>query len=46
MIAMAASVTAIFVNSIGTRPTLLFQAIGSVGRTPQPPGTRTLRVPP
>ena len=32
MIAMAASVTAIFINSIGTRPSLLFHAIGSVGR--------------
>ncbi|MDP9890113.1 heavy metal translocating P-type ATPase [Pseudarthrobacter enclensis] len=30
MIAMAASVTAIFLNSIGTRPALLFDAIGSV----------------
>ncbi len=33
MIAMAASVTTIFINSIGTRPSLLFQAIGSVGRS-------------
>jgi Cu+-exporting ATPase len=32
MVAMAASVTAIFLNSIGTRPSLLFQAITSVGR--------------
>jgi Cu+-exporting ATPase len=32
MVAMAASVTAIFINSIGTRPSLLFQAISSVGR--------------
>ena len=32
MVAMALSVTAIFVNSIGGRPSLLFQAIGSVGR--------------
>lgn len=32
MIAMAASVTTIFANSIGARPTLLFQAIASVGR--------------
>ncbi|SFQ72648.1 copper-(or silver)-translocating P-type ATPase [Amycolatopsis arida] len=32
MIAMAASVTTIFLNSIGTRPSLLVQAIGSVGR--------------
>jgi P-type Cu+ transporter len=36
MIAMAASVTAIFVNSIGARPALLFAAIGSVGRHPTP----------
>ncbi|GAA4888899.1 cation-translocating P-type ATPase [Pseudonocardia sp. C8] len=35
MIAMAASVTSIFINSIGTRPSLLSQAIGSVGRTQQ-----------
>jgi len=34
MIAMAASVTTIFVNSIGGRPSLLFQAISSVGRHP------------
>ena len=34
--AMAASVTAIFINSIGGRPSLLFAAIGSVGRTTQP----------
>ena len=33
MIAMAVSVTTIFVNSLGGRPSLLFQAIGSVGRT-------------
>ncbi len=33
MIAMALSVTTIFVNSIGGRPSLLFQAIGSVGRS-------------
>ncbi|MGW8437851.1 heavy metal translocating P-type ATPase [Nocardiopsis sp. NPDC055879] len=32
MIAMAASVTAIFGNSIGTRPKLLIDAINSVGR--------------
>jgi len=31
MAAMAASVTAIFINSIGGRPSLLFAAIGSVG---------------
>lgn len=36
MIAMAVSVTTIFVNSIGGRPSLLFQAIGSVGRVPAP----------
>ena len=34
MIAMAVSVTTIFVNSIGGRPSLLFQAISSVGRQP------------
>ena len=38
MIAMALSVTTIFVNSLGGRPSLLFQAIGSVGRT-TPDGT-------
>jgi Cu+-exporting ATPase len=32
MVAMAASVTTIFINSIGGRPSLLFDAIGSVGR--------------
>ncbi len=32
MVAMALSVTTIFINSIGGRPSLLFQAIGSVGR--------------
>ncbi|MEP6762569.1 MAG: heavy metal translocating P-type ATPase, partial [Sporichthyaceae bacterium] len=32
MIAMAASVTTIFANSIGARPFLLFDAIGSVAR--------------
>ena len=36
MIAMALSVTTIFVNSLGGRPSLLFQAIGSVGRTTNP----------
>jgi Cu+-exporting ATPase len=34
MIAMAASVTAIFLNSVGTRPRLLVEAIASVGRRP------------
>ena len=34
MIAMALSVSAIFINSIGGRPSLLFQAIASVGRAP------------
>ncbi|MGH9135809.1 MAG: heavy metal translocating P-type ATPase, partial [Acidimicrobiales bacterium] len=34
MIAMAVSVTTIFVNSLGGRPSLLFQAVGSVGRPP------------
>lgn len=32
MVAMAASVTAIFLDSIGTRPSLLFEAVSSVGR--------------
>ncbi len=39
MVAMAASVTAIFVNSIGGRPSLLFDAIASVGRTEAPEAT-------
>ncbi len=34
MAAMAASVTMIFLNSIGRRPSLLFDAISSVGRQP------------
>jgi Cu+-exporting ATPase len=34
MVAMAASVTLIFLNSIGRRPSLLFDAISSVGRQP------------
>lgn len=34
MVAMALSVTAIFINSLGGRPSLLFQAVGSVGRKP------------
>ena len=33
MVAMALSVTTIFVNSLGGRPRLLFDAIGSVGRS-------------
>jgi len=36
MVAMALSVTTIFINSIGRRPSLLFQAISSVGRTGTP----------
>ncbi|MBW3575731.1 MAG: heavy metal translocating P-type ATPase, partial [Actinobacteria bacterium] len=36
MVAMAASVTTIFINSIGGRPSLLFDAIASVGRTEGP----------
>ena len=36
MAAMAASVTSLFINSIGGRPRLLLEAIGSVGR-PQAP---------
>ncbi len=45
MVAMALSVTTIFVNSIGGRPRLLVEAIGSVGRThhrdpePEPVGS-------
>ncbi|CAN5351226.1 heavy metal translocating P-type ATPase [soil metagenome] len=42
MIAMAASVTTIFVNSLGGRPSLLFDAITSVGRgqpSDEPSGT-------
>ena len=34
MVAMAASVTTIFLNSIGGRPSLLFDAVTSVGRHP------------
>jgi Cu+-exporting ATPase len=34
MVAMAASVTTIFLNSIGSRPSLLFHAVSSVGRRP------------
>jgi Cu+-exporting ATPase len=48
MAAMAASVTAIFVNSLGGRPSLLFAAIGSVGRPAQPgpqPGTAAGAIP-
>ena len=44
MVAMAASVTTIFINSIGGRPSLLFDAIGSVGRQPAeeaPPARKT-----
>jgi len=33
MAAMALSVTTIFINSIGDRPTLLFEALRSVGKT-------------
>jgi Cu+-exporting ATPase len=40
MIAMAASVTAIFLNSLGTRPTLLIQAISSVGCTTEQDDSR------
>ena len=36
MVAMAASVTTIFINSIGGRPSLLFDAIASVGRSEAP----------
>ncbi|MHA6804503.1 heavy metal translocating P-type ATPase [Salinifilum ghardaiensis] len=41
MIAMAASVTSIFVNSIGTRPSLLLEAVGSLGRIDPDAGERT-----
>jgi len=34
MVAMALSVTTIFINSIGGRPSLLFEAIRSVGHVP------------
>jgi hypothetical protein len=34
---MAASVTTIFVNSLGARPRLLFAAIASVGCHPKAP---------
>lgn len=37
MIAMAVSVTTIFINSLGGKPRLLFEAIGSVGRAPAGP---------
>ncbi len=37
MVAMAASVTSLFINSIGGRPQLLFDAIGSVGRASTAP---------
>ncbi|CAN5350335.1 heavy metal translocating P-type ATPase [soil metagenome] len=46
MIAMAASVTAIFINSIGARPSLLFDAIGSVGHIPDPYRPSTFTWPP
>ncbi|MGI8793096.1 MAG: heavy metal translocating P-type ATPase, partial [Acidimicrobiales bacterium] len=46
MIAMAASVTAIFINSIGARPSLLFDAIGSVGHIPDPYRRSTFTWPP
>ncbi|MBE9376342.1 cation-translocating P-type ATPase [Saccharopolyspora sp. HNM0983] len=45
MVAMGASVTTIFLNSFGTRPSLLINAIASVGRargtTEQQPANRT-----
>jgi Cu+-exporting ATPase len=40
MAAMAASVTSLFINSLGGRPSLLVQAIGKVGRS-TPPRTQT-----
>jgi cation transport ATPase len=45
MVAMAASVTSIFINSIGGRPSLLFAAIGSVGRPHHTAGVGTRRTP-
>jgi len=36
MVAMAVSVTAIFINSLWGRPSLFFQAILSVGRSVNP----------
>lgn len=38
MVAMATSVTAIFINSLAGRPQLFLGAIGGVGRTPTPAG--------
>jgi heavy metal translocating P-type ATPase len=43
MVAMAASVTTIFLNSIGTRPSLLINAITSVGRIPNSLGANSIR---
>ncbi len=42
MVAMAASVTTIFINSIGGRPSLLFSAIASVGRRKPTPLSATI----
>ncbi len=39
MVAMAASVTAIFINSLWSRGTYFFQAIKTVGQTPSIPST-------
>ncbi len=44
MVAMALSVTTIFVNSIGGRPSLLFDAISSVGRTEAPKDPKQVTV--
>ncbi len=44
MVAMALSVTTIFVNSIGGRPSLLFDAISSVGRTESPENPREVTI--
>jgi hypothetical protein len=39
MVAMAASVTSIFVNSLWSRGAYFFEAIKTVGRAPQTPST-------
>lgn len=40
MMAMAVSVTAIFINSLGERPSLFFEAISTIGRQPEPTSPR------
>jgi Cu+-exporting ATPase len=41
MVAMAASVTSIFINSLWSRGTYFFEAIKTVGRAPEPPALAT-----